>query len=43
MFNIMLDIGGFLTSVEFLTQLATFITALLTGILQMFIVGSAGM
>jgi len=33
----MLDIGGFLTSVDFLSQLAAFITALLTGILQMFI------
>ena len=33
----MLDIGGFLTSVDFLSQLAAFITALVMGILQMFI------
>jgi hypothetical protein len=36
----MFDITGFLTSTDFLAQLAAFITALVTGILQMFIAGT---
>lgn len=38
----MLDVGGFVTSQEFLTQVATFVTALLTQLIQALLLGGLG-